>query len=167
MSVSMTLEAVRAEIKTVTRRHENTWANLQVGDHLVLIEKGMGLAKGATQVVVTEVVVTAVDVIPLWPITWPEVCAEGLADEARQADPWRCSRCGSWRWVSASLTGPVSHGGRAIRQCTPCGHYSGDDATHEPALRWFCRFWLKGHGYPADMDPATVKCRRIEWRYLP
>ncbi len=39
---------------------------------------------------------------------------------------WRCPRCGSDRWVAASLTGPVSHGGRAIKQCIPCGHYSGD-----------------------------------------
>lgn len=45
-----------------------------------------------------------------------------------EPDPWRCSRCGSGRWVSASLTGPVSHGGKAIRQCVPCGHYSGDPA---------------------------------------
>ena len=40
---------------------------------------------------------------------------------------WRCSRCGAPRWVAASLTGPVSHGGRAIKQCVPCGWYS-----HEP-----------------------------------
>ncbi len=40
--------------------------------------------------------------------------------------PWKCSRCGSNRWVAASVTGPVSHGGRAIKQCIPCGHYSND-----------------------------------------
>ena len=41
-------------------------------------------------------------------------------------DEWRCPRCSSPRWVSASLTGPVSLGGKAIRQCVPCGHYSND-----------------------------------------
>lgn len=33
--------------------------------------------------------------------------------------------------------------------------------------KWFCRFWLEGHGYRSDADPAEVMCRRIEWRYLP
>lgn len=47
---------------------------------------------------------------------------------AEQVEDWRCPRCGSPRWVAASLTGPVSLGGRAIRQCVPCGHYS-DDAV--------------------------------------
>jgi len=46
---------------------------------------------------------------------------------------WRCGSCGSQRWVAASLSGPVEHGGRAIRQCVPCGHYSNDAATQAPA----------------------------------
>jgi hypothetical protein len=36
---------------------------------------------------------------------------------------------------------------------------------HDPA-KWFCSFWLRSHGYASDADPATVKVRRIEWRYL-
>jgi hypothetical protein len=47
--------------------------------------------------------------------------------------PWRCQRCGSPRWVSASLTGPVSLGGRAVRQCVPCGYYSDDPVPDVPA----------------------------------
>lgn len=48
-------------------------------------------------------------------------------------DPeWTCRRCGSHRWVAASLTGPVSHGGRAIRQCVPCGWYSNDPVGPPP-----------------------------------
>lgn len=47
--------------------------------------------------------------------------------ETAQAEEWRCPRCGSPRWVAASLTGPVEYGGRAIKQCIPCGHYSNDD----------------------------------------
>lgn len=39
---------------------------------------------------------------------------------------WSCPRCGSDRWVAASLTGPVEFGGRAIKQCAPCGYYSSD-----------------------------------------
>lgn len=55
MSVSLTLGAVRARTKTVTRRHIDTWRDLAAGDRLTLIEKGMGLPKGAKQVVVAEV----------------------------------------------------------------------------------------------------------------
>lgn len=45
---------------------------------------------------------------------------------------WHCPRCGSPRWVAASLTGPVEYGGRAIKQCVPCGHYSNDPVGAEP-----------------------------------
>lgn len=40
--------------------------------------------------------------------------------------PWQCKKCGSGKWVAASLTGPVGYGGRAIKQCVPCGSYSSD-----------------------------------------
>jgi hypothetical protein len=55
MSCSMTIEAVRDQTKTVTRRHVDTWEDLKPGDRLTLIEKGMGLPKGAKQVVLAEV----------------------------------------------------------------------------------------------------------------
>jgi hypothetical protein len=55
MSVSMTLPAVRRRQKLVTRRHVDSWKNLKPGDFLELIEKGMGLPKGAKQVVVARV----------------------------------------------------------------------------------------------------------------
>ena len=55
MSCSMTIDAVRDRTKTVTRRHVDTWQNLHPGDRLTLIEKGMGLPKGAKQVVLAEV----------------------------------------------------------------------------------------------------------------
>lgn len=58
--------------------------------------------------------------------TWPCRTAQMALDLDGPTDPWRCSRCGSSRWVAASLTGPVAYGGRAIRQCVPCGHYSND-----------------------------------------
>ena len=78
MSVSMTLDAVRARQKTVTRRHVDSWKNLQAGDRLTLIEKGMGLPKGAKQVVVCEVEVVDVRVERLGEMTAAEVRAEGL-----------------------------------------------------------------------------------------
>lgn len=131
MSVSMTLDAVRERRKTVTRRHVDSWRNLHVGDRLLLIEKGQGLKRGEHQVVVAEVVVTAVDVIPLWPVGPGEILAEGLLAEARAA---------------------VGLGG-------------GGEVPSKVST-WFCRFWLKGHGYPPDRDPATVQCRRIAWRYV-
>lgn len=80
MSVSMTLDAVRAQTKTVTRRHVDTWQTLAAGDRLTLIEKGMGLPKGAKQVVVAEVEVTDVRLEPLHLVDEDEVQAEGLTD---------------------------------------------------------------------------------------
>lgn len=65
MSVSMTVVPVRQRIKTVTRRHVDTWKDLQPGDRLTLIEKGMGLPKGAKQVIVAEGVVVDVRVEPI------------------------------------------------------------------------------------------------------
>ena len=55
MSCSMTIPAVRDRRKTVTRRHVDTWRDLAPGVRVVLIEKGMGLPKGARQVVLAEV----------------------------------------------------------------------------------------------------------------
>ena len=65
MSCSMTIDAVKARTKTVTRRHVDTWKTLKPGDRLTLIEKGMGLPKGSTQVVLAEVVIVDVRVEPL------------------------------------------------------------------------------------------------------
>lgn len=78
MSVSMTLGAVRARAKTVTRRHIDTWRTLKPGDRLTLIEKGMGLPKGAKQVVVAEVEIVSVREETLRQVTDAEVQAEGL-----------------------------------------------------------------------------------------
>lgn len=81
MSCSMTVPAVRSRVKTATRRHVDTWKDLKVGDELVLIEKGMGLPKGARQVVLARVVVTDVRVEELGRILdeGPTgVAAEGL-----------------------------------------------------------------------------------------
>ena len=88
MSVSMTLPAVQNRTKTVTRRHVDTWTALRPGDRLTLIEKGMGLPKGANQVVVAEVEVVNVRVEPLGLVDTDECAAEGCPGD----DPglWRC-----------------------------------------------------------------------------
>lgn len=78
MSVSMTLDAVRARTKTVTRRHVDTWRALAPGDRLTLIEKGMGLPKGAKQVVVAQVEVADVRVEPILAVTQSEIYREGF-----------------------------------------------------------------------------------------
>lgn len=84
MSCSMTVDAVRERRKTVTRRHVDTWRTLKPGDRLTLIEKGMGLPKGARQVVLAEVEVIDVHVEPLaLARAWREIRAEGLWDRAR------------------------------------------------------------------------------------
>lgn len=79
MSVSLTLDAVRDRTKTVTRRRADTWKTLKPGDRLTLVEKGMGLPKGAEQVVVAEVEVVAVDVQPIGDIDRADVEREGFS----------------------------------------------------------------------------------------
>lgn len=78
MSCSMTTREVRARIKTVTRRHADTWRNLKPGDHLILVEKAMGLPKGAKQVVLAEVEVVDVRLEPLHLVDEDEVKREGF-----------------------------------------------------------------------------------------
>ncbi len=82
MSVSMTLDAVRSRTKIVTRRHVDTWKTLQAGDQLTLIEKGMGLPKGAKQVVVAKVEVVDVRVEPILAVTQSEIQREGFDSNA-------------------------------------------------------------------------------------
>lgn len=79
MSCAMTVPAVRARTKTVTRRHVDTWQSLRPGDRLTLIEKGMGLKKGEKQVVLAAVEVVKVTIEPLATIELPgEIGREGL-----------------------------------------------------------------------------------------
>lgn len=82
MSCSMTIDAVRDRTKEVTRRHPDTWAHLSPGDRLTLIEKGMGLPKGAKQVVLAEVEVVDVRLEPIEDVLREPgaTAAEGLPD---------------------------------------------------------------------------------------
>lgn len=78
MSCALTVDAVRARTKTVTRRSVDTWADLEAGDRLTLIEKGMGLRKGEKQVVLAEVEIVSNTVQPLTMVTTAECAAEGF-----------------------------------------------------------------------------------------
>lgn len=80
MSCALTIEQVRARTKTVTRRAVDTWAALDVGDELVLIEKGMGLRKGERHVVLAVVEIVSVSVEPLGSISAADVTREGFPD---------------------------------------------------------------------------------------
>lgn len=74
----MTVDAVRARIKTVTRREPATWTTLKAGHRLTLVEKAMGLPKGAPQVVLTDVEITDVRVEPIMAVTPDEIDREGF-----------------------------------------------------------------------------------------
>jgi hypothetical protein len=80
MSCSMTVAAVEARTKTETRRHVDTWKNLKPGDRLTLIEKGMGLPRGAKQRVLADVEVVSNEVVDLDDIDQAGCAAEGFAD---------------------------------------------------------------------------------------
>lgn len=83
MACSLTIEQVRAQTKTVTRRHARSWQRLRVGQELLLVEKAMGLPKGSHQVVLARVEVTELDARALRPLERADLVAEGFPD----ADP--------------------------------------------------------------------------------
>jgi hypothetical protein len=78
MSCALTTPQVRDRIKTETRRDPATWVNLKPGDHLTLIEKGMGLKKGEKQVVLAEVIVVSNTLERLSDITTHGTMREGF-----------------------------------------------------------------------------------------
>lgn len=80
MSCSLTIAQVRDRTKTETRRAWWTWQNLAPGDRLTLVEKAMGLPKGARQVVLADVEVVANQGCRLCDITPEQVAAEGFPD---------------------------------------------------------------------------------------
>lgn len=86
----MTIPQVKAREKTATRRGSESWKNLVAGDRLVLIEKGMGLAKGEKQVVLDEVTVTSVRLELLRDmLDEPDACAREGFPEMTVQEFWR------------------------------------------------------------------------------
>lgn len=79
MSVSMTEDAVRAEIKTVTRRLG--WRFARVGDTVCLCRKVMGRKAGEPLVRIAEVRFVDVRREPLDAITDDDVLREGFTED--------------------------------------------------------------------------------------
>jgi hypothetical protein len=137
----MTVDAVRDRTKTVTRRAPDTWKNLQPGDRLTLIEKGMGLPKGAHQVVLADVEIVDVTLETLRQVSSLEVRREGL---------WERAAAESMVWAEFYdvLDLPVVW----FRAFWAAGHVGGS-----------INDWAIGHRQPFL---TGLVCRRIEWRYL-
>jgi hypothetical protein len=108
MSVFLTQQAVRDEIKTVTRRAPNTWQTLNPGDPLALIEKGQGLKKGEKQNVLKVVTVVSNRVEPLVNVCRPAEWRAELTAEGFNPDQWFRYDWAAW-WA-------VAHGHRELRQ---------------------------------------------------
>lgn len=107
MSCSMTIDAVRDRTKEVTRRHPDTWATLAPGDTLTLIEKGMGLPKGAKQVVLAEVEVVDVRLEPISDVLSEPgaTAAEGLPDPRQRSSSSSGSAATGVRTRAAASSG--------------------------------------------------------------
>ena len=82
MSFSKTLPQFRDRTKTVTRR--NGWLDVQPGDRITGIEKGMGLAKGERQVILHDIEVVSVRRERLGDITPDDVAREGFPGETSE-----------------------------------------------------------------------------------
>lgn len=141
LSCSMTVDSVLDRSKTVTRRHPTRWLHLAPGDRLTLIEKGMGLPKGAKQVVLAEVEVVSNRIETLREVDAAEVKAEGLWDRAvTDSKPY------------ADHIDPEVLPVQWFRAFWASTHHFG---TFES--------WMVG---PLSRLIMGVECRRISWRYL-
>lgn len=78
MSFSLTTRQFREQTKTVTRR--TRWLNLNAGEHVLGIEKGMGLKKGEKHVVLGEIEIVSVRREAVADITQADVIKEGFPD---------------------------------------------------------------------------------------
>ena len=77
ISFTLTISQVRGQTKTITRRLG--WDSLNVGDRLQPIEKGMGLKKGESQVMLGgPIEVVSIRKEPIAAITQSDVIAEGF-----------------------------------------------------------------------------------------
>ena len=78
MSFSLTTRQFREQTKTVTRRAG--WLRLKAGEHVLGIEKGMGLKKGEKQIVLGEIEVVSVRRELISAIRYADVVKEGFPD---------------------------------------------------------------------------------------
>jgi hypothetical protein len=78
MSFSMTTAQMRAETKDVTRRFG--WWFLKPGDHVMAVEKAMGLKKGEKAIQLYEIDIISTRGEPLNAITQEDVIREGFPE---------------------------------------------------------------------------------------
>ena len=78
MSFSATMDQVRAQTKTVTRR--SAWVGLEPGTILCAVEKSQGIPKGGSVTRIAWIEVTDVRREPLWHIDQADCAAEGFPD---------------------------------------------------------------------------------------
>lgn len=138
MSCALTIEAVRARTKTVTRRDPETWQGLKPGDRIVLVEKGMGIPKGGHVVRLADVEIVDVRVEELVRIWAPGECTrEGFPEWDEDAPDGDADQFVAM-WLG-------SHGYRD--------------------LDWNVRRVTR-RSTGERVTVGSVLCRRIEWRYL-
>lgn len=136
MSCALTIDAVRARTKTVTRRDPDTWTTLKAGDQVTLVEKGMGLKKGEKVVRLAEVEIVDVRLEALYFVDSAEVEREGINTDMtplRWADWW--ARSHGWKGTG------LGSGWESFRV-----------------------FGVNARARASSLGEIT--CRRIEWRYL-
>jgi len=78
MSFSATVEQMRDQTKTVTRRDPDTRCHLKPGDRLTAVEKAMGLKAGEKQVVIGDIEIVSNRVERAIDLTDEDVEREGF-----------------------------------------------------------------------------------------
>lgn len=141
MSCALTINAVKERTKTITRREATTWATTQVGDELTLIEKGMGLAAGEKQKVLTQVIVEDTVVEPLL----LGIIQDGTASEGFSG--WDPLEFAVWWADGHGLRGRLREAG-----LTPARYPTFPPNAERGRLIW--------------ETLGDVQCRKIEWSYI-
>lgn len=141
MSCALTVDAVKARTKTITRREATTWATTRVGDELTLIEKGMGLAAGEKQKVLTQVIVEDTVVEPLL----LGIIQDGTASEGFPG--WDPLEFAVWWADGHGLRGRLREAG-----LTPARYPTFPPNAERGRLIW--------------ETLGDVQCRKIEWSYI-
>ena len=118
MSVFLTQDAVRARVKTATRRSPSSWGNIEPGEQIALIEKGQGLPKGAHQTVIEIVTIVSNRVEPLTAMNAAaDVWENELRAEGFDPDDWPDPTGWMVWWAEA-------HGHRGLRKLAAAELYA-------------------------------------------
>ncbi len=141
MSCALTVDAVKARTKTITRREATTWATTRVGDELTLIEKGMGLSRGEKQKVLTQVIVEDTVIEPL---------LSGIIDDGTASEGFP-----GWDPLEFAVFWADGNGFR--KRLREAGLRLAPDPTVPPDAERARTIWETLGG---------VQCRKVEWSYI-